>query len=217
MDWFSIPSALTFVGAILVAAGTLWGAARQSAKSDEIAVLNRDLAAKSDEITRLTKDNLGAVTGGDSYCYLYVVEAERMGEQGPHTLAVHVGKHPLYDLEIRLVTSRTPDYWSMLPPDLAARLGPGHSGNSKHRNMRPGTAEWSFSVRPIRDAEDPQRFTFSFTARNGSWTQNMTLRKVGAEWKAASRVVGDSATGESLLREEVEPGFPVDRDGQPQW
>jgi hypothetical protein len=69
MSWLN-PGMVTFVGAILVAIGTLWGFMRQSARSDEIADLNRRLAAKSDEIATLAKENLGTATGGDSYAFV---------------------------------------------------------------------------------------------------------------------------------------------------
>jgi hypothetical protein len=75
-SWLN-PGVVTLVGAILVALGTFWGFYRQTARSEEIARLNRELAAKSDEIATLTKENLATITGGDSFCYVSLASPRR--------------------------------------------------------------------------------------------------------------------------------------------
>jgi hypothetical protein len=98
------PGTVTFIGAILVAIGTLWGFVRQSSRSEEIAQLNRKLADKSDEVARLTQENLAAVTGGDSYCWITVTD---LGDDGGLAAFVSAeGKHPVYDVRVQIANMR---------------------------------------------------------------------------------------------------------------
>ena len=99
MGWLN-PGVVTFVGAILVAVGTLWGFQRQSLRSNEIAELNRQLAAKSDEIARLTKESLAAVTGGDTFCLMTLLDLE--DPAGPMVVVNGQGKYPVYDVTMQV-------------------------------------------------------------------------------------------------------------------
>ena len=58
------------------------------------------ITEKSDQITRLTEQNLGAITGGDSFCYVTLIAREDAA--GPMVIVVQQGKCPLYDVDLRI-------------------------------------------------------------------------------------------------------------------
>jgi hypothetical protein len=214
MNWFN-PGIVIFLGALIVAFGAFWQFHRQTAteqrlaeKSEEIAALNRELAAKSEEIARLTKDNFAAVTGGDSFCY--VALAAREDAAGPTVTAVHQGKYPLYDVDLRITDLKR---WS---------TPPGKSAEQLIARFHLGTLAASTTVLvgrmpPLRG--ETERFNLHFSARNGFWTQLVRLRKVDGTWKMATKVTRGPAPGQVseqiLIPDRVENGFPA--GGEVDW
>ena len=89
------PSALIFLGVILSAIGAFL-ASLQSGKFEH------DLRVKSDEIAKLNKEIVNQTIGGDSFCYLSVGSIDNQENIGI-LVVVHQGKHPLYDVNARIV------------------------------------------------------------------------------------------------------------------
>jgi hypothetical protein len=100
------PAFLVAFGAIIVAAGGFWAASRQSS-------FNADLREKNKEIARLQQENTGAITGGDSFCWMAFQFVGLNGEpvnanSMPDDLIlvpnfIHKGRYPLYDVSARII------------------------------------------------------------------------------------------------------------------
>ena len=92
------PVVLSIVGGLFVLIVGAWSLLQQVARDREIAGLQRQLAAKSDEIASLTRDSLAAVTGGESFVYL-----QPLRKQGRVTYFIRqTGSHPTFDVVVRV-------------------------------------------------------------------------------------------------------------------
>ncbi len=216
------PAGVTFIGALITAAGVFWAARQQFAlssqlvaKSEQLVTKNEELAAKSEEIARLSKDSLAAVTGGDSFCYMTLTA--RDNEDGPTAVVIQQGKYPLYDVAIRLADMRI---WEQAPPP-GANAGQFIAAVAAEPKFHPGNmAVTSAAVvgRVPALRGDMERFNVFFSARNGFWTQLIRLRKVAGVWTMATKVIRDDGQpSEKLLFEKVDRGFPVNTAGQVEW
>jgi hypothetical protein len=94
-----------FVGALFVAAGGFWASWRQSN-------FNMEIRAKNEEISRLQQENVNAITGGDSFAYLFGFQVFGMDGQTVNAFAmpddlllmptfINKGPYPLYDVSMR--------------------------------------------------------------------------------------------------------------------
>ena len=68
----------------------------QGQQLKERLLYEKQLRAKADEIASLNKTIAGAVTGGDSFCYLSVMS--NSPREPLRFVIVHLGKFPLYDV-----------------------------------------------------------------------------------------------------------------------
>jgi hypothetical protein len=204
-------------GLVVIVAG-LW-AGSDNARDAEV------IQKKIEENAELTKENAAFITGGDSYGYFFispwikndVVTAEFIPR----------GKYPLYGLTVK-ITDLTK--WELLMD----RGEPGELIISKCTIRRPigdispneDGPVLSLSVQRPR-----QKFKIEFIARNGKWTQDITMhyderitpyRIVGtnkvpakdiSSWHTAMRVT----RGPDILRERIDALFPKSTNGEIEW
>jgi len=154
----------------------------------------------------LTETSLKTVTGGDSFCFIQM----QIGQDGIYPIVLSIGKYPVYDLTLR---QWDPEDWTAplltSPHDRFAKVASetsilGTLPNDDYKNIREMPL-------PTRD----KRYDAEFSARNGSWSQEMMLRSTPAGWKFAtlvrkSRRVAKTA-GERYgqpLCYHVDPDFP---------
>jgi len=141
-------------------------------KSETNEALNRKLAAAQARA-------IEAITGGNSFCYVSFLFGK---DNQARLVALHSGKNPVSDLEIR---------YSDLSPDRGHTVTVAnlfetsfHIGTLAVRDFR------AFGAIPLpRGAEGQCRFDFS--ARNGLWSQvTIIRRKAGGEWRSLTQVLG---------------------------
>jgi hypothetical protein len=189
---------ISFVGAVLAAAGAVLA-------SQQNAELNRELA-------RLAMENLGSVTGGDSFAYVDLLSPS--DPAGPAILVTQRGKYPVYDMSVRIVDLDKFDTLRKSQQITVEALAADEIVTS--RNIAPGTGFVVDRRLPPLQTERP-RFNIFISARNGSWTQLLRFHKVdGKLWKRATRVVRNDPTGR-LLYEYIDDGFPRNNAGQVDW
>lgn len=70
-------------------------------RTETIAALHQQLAAKSDEVASLAKQGLHTTTGGNSLCFLHL--GERLSAKGPLVSILHRGEYPLYELWVNII------------------------------------------------------------------------------------------------------------------
>ena len=153
------------------------------------------------------------VTGCDSFCYLKILPADATNAD----LAVlHEGKYPISDISLRFVDS----------DQLAGPTPPGVSPMDRilkaQINIPVGTLP-AKGFRLVGRVQIPagimeKSYLASFTARNGSWDEEIRLRRTNAgDWRVALKVnerPGQVTFAElnkptKLLFHKVDPDFPV--------
>lgn len=197
-------------------------------KSDEISALNREIAAaqidlrkKSDEVAELNKTIAASITGGDSFCYVLFTMT---GSTGARVTIFHQGTFPLYDVNIRIVDLEifqnllnagqqlTPETY--MKADTVLNVG----------NLSPGLATTLMS-QPIINLGDrlQAKYNIFITARNGSFTELLRMRKINGRWQEAMKIERKNFSGENpralptLLKEKIDPDYPRGANGQIEW
>lgn len=183
------------------------------------------LIAKSTALATLSKENIDAITGGNSYCYAL---ASPVGNDAWIAIAT-VGKSPLHevlvervdiDLQRKTIKPRQPltdeqirswmhDYPAI--PFLASTSG------------------YTLDKLSLGDG-DEREFSFTFSSMNGVWQENLKFRRVKGNWvqaiKVTRPVVGYGIGGfgvslkQKVLYPFIDPNYPrvngqVDWNGQP--
>ena len=75
----------------------------------------------------------------------------------------------------------------------------------------------------FRSNPESIRYNIFISARNGMFTELLRLRKVNGVWKSAMKVEKKNYSEKTpnapptLLKEQVDPDFPKDKNGQIQW
>jgi hypothetical protein len=174
-SWFN-PAVVTFVGAILVAIGSLWQFQREASKNSEIAALNRDLASKSAEIARLTKEGMAAVLGGDSFGYLHPLFKE--GGVG-YFLRINPGaRYPVYDTTVLVYDVTHPTQNGLLV-------------DGEQFGTLTGVVQWRLVKALDFPAPEPgdrsKQFRVEIAARNGVLVQELRLEPKNGAWATNSR------------------------------
>jgi hypothetical protein len=194
--WQFAPALLIFVGAVVVAIGGFWGAFRQ--------------AANNAEIKRLTIENAGLITGGDTIAEVYLqIDTQRWTGTAVPTL-VNEGKYPLYDIELRLVdVDEVRREVDQNLPSQDALLGK----TFRISNLTPGMArEVDGAVQHAANSRD-YNYNIFVVARNGSWTQQLRMKWIGDGWVRATRIVRDGKE----VRLEVPDAYPRNAAGEVEW
>jgi hypothetical protein len=221
MEFITLPMAIIFVGGFIVVVGGLMASVRQNqdqAKfANERAEFERDLRIKSDKIAELNETIAASVIGGDSFCYVSLISAN---QTGAYISVTHQGKYPLYDVSVRMVEL---DAFGVNSDESIKTLEDiqNRSINLDVGNMSPGFSQMTGKV--TFSNPDKVKYNIFIVARNGSFTQNLRMHNVNGVWKSANRVMRDNFTSENpnapptILIEQIDPDFPKNKDGQPDW
>jgi hypothetical protein len=141
--------------------------------------------------------NIDTVTGANDYGYIVY-------NIGQGSMAfIHVGEHPLYEVEARFVDT---DNMNAAPLGVVISIG----------NCAPHVARL---LNPMPFKDPRQNFTITFLARNGSWLEQLRLRKVDGKWVQALRVLKVEVNGETkrVLHEDIPKDYPLDGNGKMDW
>lgn len=167
------------------------------------------------DLDKRTKDLIGHVTGGDSFCHL--VGGHITPENQVLNLCLHHdSEHQLYDMHVRIVDlqvfeqeiSRKPE--NLRKADTVFYLdsflpGYGHPLYSKDKA----------GERAMLDLGDGDKagFNIFFTARNGAFFQYLRFARVAGKWTKASHV----SRNDEILLEVIDADFPRSDNGQIIW
>lgn len=195
------PTILIFIGGIIAAIGAVWSAYDQNQ-------LNERLDKKNEEIIKLNRNLNNAVIGGDSFCYVYPVESSN-----PYFVLVHSGDHPLYDISFNV---RDLDALEKLKPPYRLRDVIGRQANPG--NLGAGLTQ--ILDQALLDLTGTsKRYTIQFSARNGSFVQELRMRKTDdGIWHSALRVKRlDAGPNPPILFTKISDGYPKEPDGSIDW
>jgi hypothetical protein len=217
MQYLTLPMILVLLGAILGAVGVFLATFRQNQEKVQSALqraqFETELRAKSDEIAKLNHTIAESITGGDSYCYLQLGNANR---NNALLAIIHQGNYPMYDVTVRIVDLDEFEQ-NRGAPNLASALGKVVPIG----NLAPGQASMQGPI--ILPNRDILRYNIFISARNGMFTQLLRMLYVNGTWKSAMRVQKDNYSDAdpdaqpTILKEEIDPQFPRNRNGQVEW
>jgi len=125
-----------------------------------------------------------------------------------HLVVVLDGKYPLYDVSVRIVDLAQFEATQAVGALMGTTLSVG--------NLSPKLARLVGQI-TLPDA-DQARYNVFIMARNDPVTELLRLRRVNGEWKIAMRVQKDDGeTGPVILKEQVDPAYPLNNAGQVDW
>ncbi len=200
--WFkNLRVALFVVVGLSLVAGIVVTVADEIAKREEVASLRAELAA----IRGVVKKTEDAVTGGTSFPYVNIL--------GDRVLLINEGSDPLYDISGRM--------WD--PKDYT-----GIDSSVQFEALESRALHFKISSMPPNSAEEVGRFLLpelaykmmeaTILARNGSFSEQLVLRHVGAQRRVAYRVFrGMERKDSEKLLERADPIFPRDQKGELLW
>lgn len=209
----SLPAALACFGALLSAGGAVWASYEQNqaqketeSKTQEIKELNTKILALSEENKNLAKDGISSVTGGDGFAYVDILKGLFPNAYAP---AVSTdSEFPQYDLSIRFFDEHKSHEEQIAHPTIIkiATLPPGQAVIN------------SIPTFDLAGKPDLAKFNIFISARNGSFIEELRLRKVGDSWYSAFRVFKNNSDGSrKLLVERAMEQYPKAADGTLVW
>lgn len=186
-----------------------WFRVRKQQKIDA-GLLDIDQSIKHSvvQLEQRTTDLVNYITGGDSICYL--CGPETTSDIWSPLLLIHVGKHPMYDVKVRMVDIDIPidrTAGSISLDDLAKREWSRSFGD-----LVPGHSKVLSEALDLSAAES-HRFNLFFSARNGSFHQLLRCKKIGGTWMTAVQVWRNN----NIVFEHVSDGYPRNSQGAVEW
>jgi hypothetical protein len=186
------------------------------AKTNEIAMLSEKIAELAQKNSALNKKIADSISGGNSYCYLFVSPPEESNTA--HYRLRTEGENPLYDVQVRIsdvskhsaylddmVKKKDVDLaWSMKDPLKQmfkfTKIYP--IGNISAGMMYPlGTFY-------LPNDSDKQRYLIDILARNGRFLQHLDFRRIKGKWKYTDIVHANK----EVVRKHIPPDFPRDQN-----
>lgn len=212
-ETFSLPAVLACFGALLSAGGAIWASYEQNkaqktteSQTVEIKQLNTRILALSEENKNLAKEGIASVTGGSGFAYVDILKGFFPNAFSPSVSSE--SPYPQYDLSIRIVDEdKNIDAQIAQPLVLnIATLPPGQSVINR------------IPAFGLDGKTDYAKFNLFISARNGSFTEELRLRKVSGEWYSAFRLFKDHSDGSrTSLMERAMEKYPKAPDGNPLW
>lgn len=212
-ETFSLPAVLACFGAFLSAGGAIWASYEQNkaqktteTQTVEIKQLNTKILALSEENKILAKEGIASVTGGNGFAYVDILKGFFPNAFSPSVMSE--SEYPQYDLSIRFYDEHKNHEAQIAQPLVLniATLPPGQSVINR------------IPAFDLEGKADYAKFNLFISARNGSFIEELRLRKVSGEWYSAFRVFKSNVDGSrTLLLERAMEKYPKAPDGTPAW
>jgi len=215
VEYLEVPMILTFLGALLAAIGAIWASVRQNEEkigsAKERVAFEQELRAKSDEIAELNRTVSSNVTGGDSYCYLFISNPSKRNSRAM-VIVMTEGRFPLYDVNVKLddvdrlisiVKERHEN--GLVESETWEQSRDAVNQASNHLRIGNIGPSQAMDVGAIQFPEgDTFRLNIEITARNGRVVQVFRFRKIDERWERAERILFN----DNVVKEEISEGFP---------
>ena len=207
-ETISLPAVLACFGALLSAGGAVWASVEQNksqkiaeSRTVEIQKLNTKILALSEENKDLAKTGIASVTGGDGFTYVDIVKG--LYENAFVPVISTDSKYPQYDITIRFHDEeKSTEEQALNPTIIDLKTLP--AGQSILNRV---------PVFDLNGKNDYAKFNIFIHARNGSYLEELHLRKVAGEWYSAFQVYRNESDGKrTLLMEHGMPGYPRNSD-----
>ncbi len=206
MKMLDTPAWLMLLGALLSTAGAILASQRQAVSEEE-------LRKKSEEIAELNKQIAASLTGADSFAYVVLAPFHANDPSQANFTVIHVGKYPLYDVGIRIA-----DLDQIENKERTGHLITLNSyANLNVGNLSPNQARVLDAQ--VRISNNSLRLNIFLFARNGSFSELLRVQRIDGKLKIALKVTRDAMGSEKpeVLLEKIDHGYPVGADGKVKW
>lgn len=206
--YLTLPMLLVLCGTILSAAGVFFATLSEKQEklqsATERARFESELRSKSDEIASLNREIAASITGGDSFPIAMYMPPLEPAVNDPNVLSVAIrveGKYPLFDVEFEHQDLTVP-----LPEDGIAALEAWRKGHLPQ--LQGGTLHVGIMVSRglinLSPGESYKKLKLTTFARNGHFVQNTELKRdSNGRWKMHYKVLKVIPDQESkVLKEE---------------
>lgn len=220
-----------FIAGFIVLVAAIWSGYQDQIKEDL-------LQAKTEQIVIISQKNMelaltnaklnekiaNLFTGGNSFCY-YLLGFPAMTENRLQGILMHEGEYPLHDIRIRIVNSAKLDKlikkyggntWKVWKEAQEIIHIPTFRGVAQADAFDPEYFKYWNLPKEI----DKQSYSIFFSARNGEWHQQISLRRIEDKWKFATRVTnvyGKDKDRVLLIPETILEGYPRNNQGEAEW
>ena len=206
--YLTLPMLLVLGGTILSAAGAFFATLSEKQEklqsANERARFESELRSKSDEIASLNREIAASITGGDSFPIAMYMPPLEPAVNDPNVLSVAIrveGKYPLFDAEFEHQDLTVP-----LPTDGVAALKAWKEGHLPP--LQGGTLHVGIMIQrgliSLRPEDNYKKLKLTTFARNGQFVQNTELKRdANGRWEMHYKVLKVIPGQESkVLKEE---------------
>jgi len=172
-----------------------------------------------------TNNIIGHVTGGNSYCYLFIASNIHQDPDVVSIVLHHSGDHVLYDVSARIVDKDKLN--QSVSQNFEEQLNEATSYINYDVLMPKYCKLFKWNLGP----NDSRDFDIYWTARNGSFRQQLKLRRVDGHWSQATEVIKDRVLSEPgyvldpanqagrniVLFQHLNEAIPINSEGQINW
>lgn len=188
--------------------GQFFRVKKQTKVEDSFVTMESRFKELLNEVDKRTNQMIGHISGGNSFPYFQIGMLESNSNAGV-LMAIHEGEHPLYDVNARIVDLHK---FERVKSNLSLASMSYCDTNLSIGNMIPSHASM---IQPWKVENEPtQSYNVFFTARNGSFTQLIRLKKVDGSWVSATKVTNRD---NQVLHEKIDSNFPTDENGNVSW
>jgi hypothetical protein len=190
---------------------------------DERAKFTAD-QAKSQEISELkgqikVLENQGdlinnLITGGDSFAY---VEVYPIDGNSMNLMVNQKGQFPLYDVSVIILDNKKlkkPRTMTVNSINAITIANESKVGAIQIGNMFVNAVAQVMHLK-LDPVVESQTFEIVMSARNGSFTESLRLRRINGQWLSAIKVTRGKA--EEKIYERISEAFPRDEKGEIDW
>jgi hypothetical protein len=173
--------------------------------------LQRSLIAQSDTIADLSRQNIAAVTGGNSFCYVIASPVEQS-----FMLAVStVGSSPLHDVGVEMIDVDLLRTMTNKPSLTMQELQSFRTVFPSIPSLSSSSGHWVATI--PTGGRDKRNLHFNFFSMNGVWGEDLNLRFVKGQWQQALRVMKQLKNNkQKMIYSMVPPDYPT-VDGKVDW
>lgn len=186
-----------------------WFRIRKQQKIDgDLSTIERRVEETLTAVQAKTDDLVSHITGGDSVCYLDLLDEQ--DEEGSLRVmaACHHGNHPLYDVDLHIAD--LDDYERRFGRALTFRQ---YFENRVHLAVGDLAVKLVKGVECVLPVKNSRRFNIHFYARNGHFVQQLHFQEKNTGLVRATRVVRNG----KVVYEDVPNDFAYDTSVGLEW
>ncbi|HAU8253846.1 TPA: hypothetical protein I7148_21570 [Vibrio vulnificus] len=173
--------------------------------SEDAQKIERDRLEKKfesvlEKIENENRETINHLTGGDSFSWIQIGSMNNATNSGT-IVVIHQGRYPLYEVNARIVDLNK---FNALQGNFNIHSLSTTEINLNIGNLIPELAVMKQSIQLGHPTA--QNYNVFFSARNGTYTQEIRMRKVQGDWKTATRVT--NSDGDEIF-EQVDKNYPL--------